>query len=116
MRRLVNETRGTVVALDVEQARGITARLKGLLGRSSLEEGHALVIEPCTSIHTFFMKFAIDVLFLNGGGLVVRALGDLRPFRATRVYPSAALVVELPAGAVSRTSTREGDRLVFEDV
>ena len=116
MTRLVNPARGTTVAGSVERARTVRERLQGLLGRTSLGEGCALVIEPCTSIHTFFMKFAIDVAFLDRGGRVVRAIGAMRPFRATRVYPSAALVVELPSGTLSRTSTREGDLLVFEDV
>ena len=113
--KLVNRTRGTVVAAQVERAGSMRARMKGLLGRDGLAEGSALVIEPCTSIHTFFMRFTIDVLFLDRRGAALRALGALKPWRATRVYPSAALVVELPEGALARSGTLERDLLAFEE-
>lgn len=99
--------------MRVERASSLGERLRGLLGRDSLAEGAALSIEPCTSIHTFFMRFAIDVLFLDRGGRVVRAISTMKPWRLTRVYPAAALVVELPAGTLRRTATAEGDLLSF---
>jgi uncharacterized membrane protein (UPF0127 family) len=92
----------------------VLARLRGLLRRAALPEGEALAIEPCTSIHTFFMRFAIDVAFLSREGRVVRAISDLNPWRATRIHASAALAVELPAGTLRRTGTIEGDALAFE--
>jgi uncharacterized membrane protein (UPF0127 family) len=113
--RLVNRRNGAVLAERVERAASVRARLKGLLGRTSLPEGEALCIAPCTSIHTFFMKFPIDAAFLRRDGLLLRAIGDLRPWRATRVYPAAAMVLELPAGTLERTSTREGDVLDLVD-
>jgi uncharacterized membrane protein (UPF0127 family) len=112
--RLVNLRNGAVLAERVEQARTVRERLRGLLGRTELPEGEALVIEPCTSIHTFFMRFSIDAAFLARDGRVVRAIGSMRPWRATRVYPSASMVVELSAGTLARTQTREGDPLRFE--
>lgn len=112
--RLVNSRNGAVLAERVERAVSMRARMRGLLGRTALPAGEALSIEPCTSIHTFFMRFAIDAAFVSRAGRVLRAISDLRPWRATRVYPSAALVVELPAGTLSRTGTVEGDELVFE--
>lgn len=105
---------GAVVAQRVERAVSLRARLLGLLGRASLPEGEALVIEPCTSIHTFFMRFAIDAAFLARDGRVLRAIKAMPPFRATRIYPSAALVVELPAGTLHRAQVAEGDALAFE--
>jgi uncharacterized membrane protein (UPF0127 family) len=104
-----------VLANRVERATTVLLRLRGLLGRDRLAEGSALVIEPCTSIHTFFMRFAIDVVFLDRGGRVIRAIGSLRPWRMTRIYPSAAQVVELPAGTLARAGVREGDALSFFD-
>lgn len=115
MIRLWNPRTGAVLARRVERARTPWARLKGLLGRNALREGDALCIEPCSSIHTFFMKFPIDALFLRRDGVVVRAVASMRPFRATRFYPSAAMVVELPAGTLARTGTREGDVLAFSE-
>ena len=114
MSRLVNRRTGAVLASAVERAVTVRTRLRGLLGRDGLAEGAALVIEPCTSIHTFFMRFSIDAAFLDRAGRVVRAISNLRPWRATRIYPSAAMVVELPAGTLARTVTIEGDQLAFE--
>jgi len=112
--RLVNRRNGAVLAERVERATGAWERMRGLLGRRDLPQGDALAIEPCTSIHTFFMGFAIDAAFLDRNGKVIRALSDLRPFRATRIHPSAAQVVELPAGTLARTDTRPGDQVSFE--
>jgi uncharacterized membrane protein (UPF0127 family) len=108
---LRNLTRGTVLAARVEEATRPLSRLKGLLGRAQLAEGEALLIAPCTSIHTFFMRFPIDVIFLDGDGRALRALEDLGPWRATRIYPHAACAIELPAGALRRSATCAGDLL-----
>jgi uncharacterized membrane protein (UPF0127 family) len=111
VRTLRNLTRGTLVAARVEEATRPLSRLKGLLGRVELGEGEALLIAPCTSIHTFFMRFPIDVIFLDGGGRALRAVEELKPWRATRIYPRAACAIELPAGALRRSATCEGDLL-----
>jgi len=111
--KLVHDRSGFVLAEQVERATSMFARLKGLLGRDSLAEGRALAIEPCTSIHTCFMRFPIDVLFVSREGLVVRAISNLPPWRMTRVYSRAALVLELPAGTIERAPVREGERVSF---
>ena len=113
MTALRNLTRGTIVAAKVEEARRTFARLKGLLGRDGLAEGHALLIAPCTSIHTFFMRFAIDVVFLDDDGRALRLLRALKPWRMTRIYRRASCVVELPSGTLSLSGTEEGDELVL---
>lgn len=113
--KLLNRRNGAVLAGRVESASTLLARLRGLLGRSGLREGEALRIEPCTAIHTFFMKFPIDAVFVQRDGKVLRAVEQMRPWRATRIYPFAAMVVELPAGTLRRTDTREGDELEFRD-
>ena len=107
--RLVNETRGAVLAERAALALTVRERMKGLLGRDALVDGEALVIRPCTSIHTFFMRFPIDVLFLDRDGRVLRAIPAMKPWRLTRIYPRAACVAELPAGVLQRTGTSEGD-------
>ena len=112
--RLVNRTRGAVLAVRIERAERVLDRMRGLLGRPAFREGDALAIAPCASIHTFFMKFPIDAVFLDRQGRVVRAVAELRPWRATRFHLRADQVVELPAGTLSRTGTREGDQLAFE--
>jgi uncharacterized protein len=112
--RLVNRTRGALLAERVELAVATAERFRGLLGRTEFPRGTALAISPCAAIHTFFMKFAIDAVFLDRGGRVVRVLPHLRPWRATRFHRHATQVVELPAGTLARTGTREGDQLAFE--
>ena len=107
--KLLNVSRGVALADHVEVAERPFARIKGLLGRGALPEGSAMIIRPCTSIHTLFMRFPIDVLLIDPEGLVLRAIERLRPWRLTRIYPRAACVAELWAGAIARTSTREGD-------
>jgi uncharacterized membrane protein (UPF0127 family) len=112
---VTNQSReGAVVAPRVEEAARWGERLKGLLGRSELPEGEGLHIVPCNSIHMFFMRFPIDVAFLDPEGRVVRAIHRIKPWRATRVYLEARSALELKAGALERSGTREGDLLRFE--
>jgi uncharacterized membrane protein (UPF0127 family) len=110
---ITNATRGTTLANRGWRAAKALARMKGLLGRSGLEAGEGIHIEPCNSIHTFFMRFAIDVLFLDREGKVLRAFEALPPWRVTRVYARARSVVELPPGTLAATGTYEGDQVVF---
>jgi uncharacterized membrane protein (UPF0127 family) len=110
---ILNATRGTVLAEHAEVARSFLARGRGLLGRSSLPAGAALVIYPEWSIHMFFMRFPIDVLFVDAGHRVVALHESLPPW-----HPGAGVapwrgryVVELPAGAIRASATAVGDRL-----
>lgn len=113
MRRIVvrNRTRGTVVAEDAELASSWFARLRGLIGRAGLRPGEGLVIDPCSSIHTFFMAFPIEVLFVDEGNRVLRATQPVAPWHIGPIQPGARYVVELPAGAVSASQTACGDEL-----
>jgi uncharacterized protein len=110
-----NETRKAQVADKVELASSFRSRLKGLLGRSALPEGQGLWIAPCNSVHTFFMRFPIDVLFLDRGQKVVRVLPDLPARRMTRIHMRAVSCLELRAGAATKTGTSAGDQLRFAD-
>jgi uncharacterized membrane protein (UPF0127 family) len=101
---------GTLLADVVEGAFDSRARRQGLLGRSRLPDGSALAIAPCSAIHTCFMRFSIDVVFVRRGGEVVRVAEDVRPWRI-RVAWGAHAVVELPAGTARRTGLRAGDRV-----
>jgi hypothetical protein len=112
--RVINRTRGTLLADRASAARSFWSRLAGLLGRASLKPGEALLIEPCSSVHTLFMRFAIDVLYVDRGGVVVKCVPDLRPFRASAAIRGARSVIELPGGTIRRTATTAGDQLSFE--
>jgi uncharacterized protein len=85
-------------------------RLRGLLGRRSLEPGEGLLLRPAGSIHMFFMRFAIDALFLSRDGEVLKVAADVRPWR-TAAARGAKAVIELPAGEAERRGIRTGVRL-----
>ena len=108
---MVNLTRGTTLVEHGEEATGPIARGIGLLGRSSLPPGGGLLLRPCQSIHTFFMRFPIDVVFVNGDGRVVHVAEHVRPNRIGPVVRKARYVIEMPAGTISATATEVGDRL-----
>ena len=71
------------------------------MGRQDIAPGHGLWIEPCNSIHMFFMRFAIDVLFLDREGKVKRVLLTLKPWRVSPIVFGSRTVVELPAGTLA---------------
>jgi uncharacterized membrane protein (UPF0127 family) len=102
-----------VIANRLELAADSKSRNRGLLGRDHLEAGAGLVIVPCSSVHTFFMRFAIDVLFVGRDGTIVKCVRDLRPWRIA-VGLRAYAVVEVAAGTLRASETERGDRVVFE--
>jgi uncharacterized protein len=101
---------GAVVCGSCGVAATFRSRLRGLLGRKGLAPGEGLLIRPAGSIHTFFMRFAIDVVFLDRSGVVVKLVSDLRPWRlAFARHGRDAL--ELRAGEAKRRGLGRGDRL-----
>ena len=114
MVRIVNTTRGATLANEAILANTLWTRMRGLLGTKGLEPGTGLVLSPCNSIHTWFMGYDIDVLFLDGNGKVVQILESYAPWKMTRPYLSAREVVELPSGALKGTGTALGDTIAQE--
>jgi uncharacterized protein len=109
-RKLVNDRNGVVIADQLLAAFDSRSRRTGLLRHDSLPDGTALIIAPCTAIHTFFMRFDIDVAFVTRDGRVLKMCDTLRPWRLAGAFGSFA-VVEMPAGALARCDTRTGDVL-----
>ena len=109
--RLFVEGRDEPIASALETAFDSASRTKGLLGRDSLAEGSALVIAPCSAIHTFAMRFPIDVIFAHRDGRVLK-LKRAMPAARISVALRAFAVVEMPAGSLERARVRVGDRLV----
>jgi uncharacterized protein len=107
---LTNARNNQIVARTLLTAFDSASRRKGLLGRDGLPEGSALIIAPCQAIHTFSMRFAIDVAFVAKDGLVLKVRHAV-PARRIAVALRAFAVVELPAGAIERSGTRAGDLL-----
>ena len=86
------------------------ARRKGLLGRKSIGADEAMVITPCLAVHTAFMRFPIDVVFIDRDGLAVEIVHDLQPWRIAASFRAHA-VVEMAAGRVKACGVELGDRL-----
>jgi uncharacterized membrane protein (UPF0127 family) len=105
---------GSVVCARCVVADSFLTRLRGLLGRRELPPDEGLLINPCSSVHTWFMRFPIDVLFLDRDLRVVRVAADVRPFRL-RWGRGARQVLELAAGEAAERGIRVGDRLTLED-
>jgi uncharacterized protein len=89
------------------------ARMRGLLGRSELPRGEGVILRPARSVHTFFMRFAIDVVFLDTNDVVVDVVHELRPWRAAGVK-GARSVVELAAGEAAARGIKPGSKLMVE--
>jgi uncharacterized membrane protein (UPF0127 family) len=107
---LMNARTSCAVADDVEVALSRHARRKGLLGRNGLAPFSAMVLAPCAAVHTMFMRFAIDVVFVDGDGRALRVVPDLAPWRAA-MSPLAHAVIELPAGTLASREVAVGDPL-----
>ena len=108
-----NVTRGTSLGGAIHLADTSKKRRTGLLKRNGLERGEGLWIVPCEGIHTFFMRFAIDVLYLDRKRRVRKTVRDLAPWRISFCV-TAHSVLELAAGDVDRTTTSVGDQLEFQ--
>jgi hypothetical protein len=107
---LMNARTNDVVAGQVELADTRATRRRGLLGRDSMAASSAIILLPSFAIHTAFMRFPIDVVFVNRAGVVVRIVTDLEPWRMAGDWRAHA-VVELPGGTLSALDIRAGDRL-----
>jgi uncharacterized protein len=112
--QIFNQTRDRLLADRGELARSFWARGRGLMGRTALPQGFALVIYPESSIHTFFMRVPIDVLFVGRDHQVValrEAMPPGRPFAGVAPW-RGQYVIEMPAGVITATGTQIGDQLV----
>jgi uncharacterized membrane protein (UPF0127 family) len=109
---LQNRRTGLVLAVEIEPAFDSKSRNRGLLGRTRLDDGSAMILAPCSSIHTFFMRFAIDVLFVKKDGRVVKRYSNLPAWRLAFAVGAFA-AIELPAGTAAASDTRVGDTVMM---
>jgi uncharacterized membrane protein (UPF0127 family)/catechol 2,3-dioxygenase-like lactoylglutathione lyase family enzyme len=114
--RLVNLTRGTVLAETAAVAETPASRRRGLLGTASLPAGSGLLIVPCRQVHTFGMAYTIDVVFVDEAWNVKRVVHDMKPGRLGALVPRARAALELPAGKAAETGTVAGDMLDARDI
>ena len=108
---LRNERTGVIVAERLLPALDSASRRKGLLGRTALGPGEAMIIVPTNAIHTFFMKFSIDVAFVTRDGVIVKIVPAMAAWRIAWAWRAHG-VVEMGAGAFAGAGTTVGDRLV----
>jgi uncharacterized protein len=108
-----NQTRNAVLGEAVDVADTSEKRRVGLLKHERLEPGEGLWIKPCESVHTFFMKFAIDLVYVDRKHKVRKVRKAVPPWRVSACL-TAYSIIELPAGTVERTGTQAGDELSIE--
>jgi hypothetical protein len=108
---VINTQNAAILSNRCKLATSIPARTMGLLNRSSLETGEGLLIRPCSSVHCFFMRFPIDVLFLDKENRVLKMYAPLKQWRASSIVRGARQTLEVPAGTINRTGTQVGDVL-----
>jgi len=109
--KIVNVSKDRTLAQNALMADSSLKRIVGLIGKTGLKKDEALIIRSCNSIHTFFMRFPIDVLFVDSGNKVVFLRGRLKPWRLTPICWKAKFVIELPAGTIEESKTSLGDEI-----
>lgn len=114
--RIVNVTRGTTLAESSEKATNWVKRGVGLTWRRSLPADGGLIIDPSNAVVSFFMRFTIDVIFMDANNQVVYVLHRMVPWRASRIVRGAKYVIELPAGRAEETGTGVGDAVEITPV
>ena len=108
---ILNITKGITIADKAVRAASFVARGRGLMLAPPLAAGGALVIEPCNSIHMFFMRYPLDIIFLDESGTVLFMYEGIKPWRLGRVVRHAKCAVELPEGTIASSRTEVGDKL-----
>lgn len=111
--RVVNASNGLTLASNARFAMTHLERARGLMGRQSVETGEALVIPRCRQVHTFGMRFAIDVAFVDRRCRVLKIYRGLRPRRMSSLAARASLAIEFPAGTLELTGTLPGHTLLI---
>ncbi|HHX22948.1 MAG: DUF192 domain-containing protein [Tepidanaerobacteraceae bacterium] len=109
--KVLNLNKQVALGVKVYQTKCFFQRLKGLIGTNKLEEGEGLLITPCTSIHTFFMKYPIDVIYFDDENIILHILHSIQPYSFSPIIKKAKGVLELPAGTCISTGSVVGDKI-----
>jgi uncharacterized membrane protein (UPF0127 family) len=113
--RVFNQTRQILLINKGHIANTFWLRLKGLLGRASLQVGEGLILAGEKSIHTLFMKFPIDVIYVDKTHKVIRVDKNMVPYRLGPFLSQSTYILEMPVGSIRESETQVGDQLKFED-
>jgi uncharacterized protein len=109
--RVVNTRTGRVVGTAIEEAKGPWRSFRGLMFRKGLPDGHGMLFRPAKGIHTQFMRFPIDLIYLDKHNQVVKVRPSMRPWRFD--FTNADAVIEMTGGTAETVDVRAGDRLEF---
>lgn len=109
--RIVNRTRRTLVGDDVRLVDTWVGRLRGYLGSDRPRRGQGILLFPCRAVHTFGMRFPLDVIFLDPEGRVLEVTANLSPGTRSGPVKEAQYVLEVPPGTIEDTQTRVGDEM-----
>ena len=108
---LINQTQNQPIADKVMVADNYWLRLKGLLGKKELNDGEGLWLKPCNSVHMFFMKIPLDLVFLDKDNKVIHLIENLKPWQVSPVVKESKSVLELPVGLINLTRISLKDTL-----
>ncbi len=111
---VVNESNNKLLADRIFLADGFVARFKGLMGREKLNPGEGMLLVPCNSVHTMFMRFSLDLVFLDKNNSVIKIKAELRPWKIVLPVSGAVKTLELPAGTIARSNTELGNILEIQ--
>jgi uncharacterized protein len=114
--RVVNSTRQKILANQAQIKLGFFGRALGLMFTKSLPLDGGLILSPCSSIHMFWMAYAIDAIFLDKKSRVVGLVKEIKPWRTSKIFLHAAACIELPPGTIARSDTRIGDTFVIQEI
>ena len=108
-----NQTKNTVLVNQGKLADTFLSRLKGLLGSPPLEKGQGLLLKHEKSVHTLFITFPIDVIYIDKDLQVIKVDGNMPPYKLGSYVAKSVYILELPVGVVQETHTAIGDQLSF---
>ena len=108
---IINKNNNKLLASKVIMADTFMTRLKGLMFKKNLEKDTAMLIHPCNSVHTFFMKFSLDILFISKEYEVIYVIENMLPGKTSPLIRKAMGVLEFTSGTIEKTNTKKGDFL-----
>lgn len=106
----IKNQKGEVIAAKVKLANSFLTRLKGLMFSNDLPDCDGLLISPCNSIHTFFMNYSLDIIYMTKDFEVVKVIKNIKPWRMTRMYLKAFQVLEMKSGSL-KIDLSQGEKL-----
>lgn len=112
---MVNDDRDLCLGDRIRVADRWWPRLRGLIGYPEPREGQGLFIRPCQGVHMQWMRYPLDIAFVDESGAVVALYHELRPWRFSKTHRDASAALELPAGTLRQTDTRIGDRISWDE-